>query len=142
MLFGLIIIILLVIAVMILGNIRREEKEKFQLTAEYQRLQRENPEHDEAKMGLEEFILSRFSELRRSEKRNMWARIRFSAIGGITCAILTFIVVKTMPYDWSLITTEIVILSFVLGAYLGICVGLVTTFIKHGRPRLRVKTES
>jgi len=142
MLIAFIVILLLLILFSVAGATarkRQEEAARLHLTAEHQRLQRENPEHPDATMGLEEFFLSRFTELRSAQRRNLKLILRYGSIGAAGVAVIAYIWGITLSYDgFPLIL--IVSLSF-FGLALGGLAGAIKAMVIFGRPKLRTKTE-
>ena len=101
------VIALVLILLFIVSNAGQKQI-RLHLTAEHQRLQREQPEHDEAKMGLEEFILSRLNEITEAKNRNKKTIIRFAGIGGVIAAALALIIGNILIYDGFEISTILI----------------------------------
>lgn len=138
---------LVLILLAIAGNSarkRQEEQAKLQLTAEHQRLQREKPEHPDAKMGFEEFFLSRLNELQSARKRNLKVVLRYGGIGAILLVLLFVILEYTRSHPIGHgpeISFGLILgLSF-FGMSIGAIIGSIVVFFKHGTPKIRVKTE-
>lgn len=140
------VVVLVLILLVVSSNAGRKqqmEQARLELTAEHQRLQRENPEHADAKMGLEEFILSRLNEghakLRDNKRQMLRAGARFGLIGGVITIAgwLIFLSVFGLPFD-ALVGF---VLPLVVGGGLGFSIGVVFTRIKQGQVRLRTQAE-
>ncbi len=142
MLIAFIVILLLLILFSVAGAAarkRQEEAARLHLTAEHQRLQRENPEHPDAAMGLEEFFLSRLNELKSAQRRNLKLILRYGGIGAAGVAVIAYIWGITLSYDGFPLTLIFSVSFF--GLAIGGFAGAVKVMVKHGRPKLRIKTE-
>jgi Na+/proline symporter len=143
MLIAFIVVLLVLILLSVIGasaRKRQEEQARLELTAEHQRIQRENPEHPDAKMGLEEFILSRINELKSIRRRNLGIVLRYGGIGVVGFAILMAIVGATTGFGSESLMSIIIGTAF-FGLAIGGIVGSIVVLFKHGRPKLRIKTE-
>jgi len=132
------VVVLFLILLFLAGN-SQEKQVTMELTAEHQRLQRESPEHPDARMGLEEFVLSRQKELRAAKKRNLGIVLRYGGIGAAGVAVITYIWGMSMTYDGFPLSL-IFSLSF-FGLAVGGLAGAVMVMVKFGRPKLRIRTE-
>ena len=136
------VILLLFILFAVSGNAarkRQEEQARLELTAEHQRLQRENPEHPDTEMGLEEFILSRVTELKTAQQRNLRTILRYGGIGAVGVAAVTYVWGELISYKGFPLTLVFSLAFF--GLAIGGLVAAVTVLVKHGRPKLRIRTE-
>jgi len=105
MLIAIIVILLILILLSVAGAAarkRQEQEARLHLTAEHQRLQRENPEHPDATMGLEELFLSRLNELKSAQRRNLKLILRYGGIGAAVVAAISYVLGITLSYDGSL----------------------------------------
>jgi hypothetical protein len=137
------IILLLLIGLVLLGKAaskRQEEQAKLHLTAEHQRLQRENPEHPDAKMGFEELFLSRLNELKSVRKRNLGVVLRYGGIGAVSVVVICYILDLTIGRGNGLTFDQIIGL-LIIGITIGVIAGSIVVFFKYGSPKLRIKTE-
>lgn len=130
--------VLLLIILVIVSSFetkRRGENFRLVLTAEHQRLQRENPEHPDAQMGLEELMVARLGEAKLSVQRHRKIMLRYGGIGALVAFVIAIIIDQIMYLggSFSFFSFGLAFFGFALGAV----VGGVVSLVKHGRPKLR-----
>jgi hypothetical protein len=136
------VIVLVLILFVLSGSFSKKQQEdqiRLELTAEHQRLQREDPNHPDAQLGIEELILSRKNEVRGIQQQNMRTILKYGAIGGLGVGTVLFIWGQMISYDGFPMAMILGISTF--GMALGGLAGAVVSLKKRGRPKLRVKAE-